>query len=835
MQEGSEDRAGASPVPRRGLSFRTHVLIGGIACLALLALALWAISARTNQTLARDWAVQAFESRAQLAVVELARLRESARAGAEALAANPIVEARTPEQRKARLPTLATILRASPGSSAAYVAWPDGDFLLLRAIAGHSGRFAASGDAAWMAQWIVADMASFEFLDADLRRIEARSDVDYDLRPHSRPWFLAAQARPDTIVTSPYVFFTTREPGLTAARRAATGAIVGVDISLAALSERLSRIGGHSALVSALLDRGGGVLAYGDTERIGEVLDAFSRTADPRRTELPLAEALESPALTVLAERLRAGHDRFFETAQIAGTPWFVLARPIDDQGTTLVMSAPRSVFAPGSRDLARDLSILFATATCLALGLLVLVARQVARPVEAMADEVERLTTLDYKAVGQSSSHVSELARLGDAVTTMQLALSSYTGILNDAIRLDDLDALVRDVLARLRTLVAGERAFYWPCADGRPAGESLHDRAATDGAPPAFALPAELAARICSVESVEEFEADPSGTPGEGPRAGSRLRILAIPLRSQDNKVIGVIAVVRRAAAPRLSRQALAVANAVSNSVGLVIDRRKLLSQHLAARRQGESILAAVADGIHVLDAAGRVTEQNDAARSMLGWTTEEIHGVQSHGLIHHHRPDGSPYPIEECPIHRTLQDGETRVTHGEHFFRKDGRGFVVEYSCSAIRDEAGAITGAVVSFRDVTAWLTAQWRLRERVKELDCLYRVLELTLSSAHSVPDACTEIAGMLPQSLLHEAIASARIRVHGEEYRSPDWQPPARFLRADIYTGTNLSGFVEVSYDVPPLCSRSSGRTATSPSSRKSGRCSRQSPPTSGG
>src|SRR5690606_18961441 len=37
-------------------------------------------------------------------------------------------------------------------------------------------------------------------------------------------------------------------------------------------------------------------------------------------------------------------------------------------------------------------------------------------------------------------------------------------------------------------------------------------------------------------------------------------------------------------------------------------------------------------------------------------------------------------------------------------------------------------------------------------------------------------------------------------------YRSPDWQPPARSLRADIHSGMNLSGFVEVSYDVaPPL------------------------------
>ena len=133
---------------------------------------------------------------------------------------------------------------------------------------------------------------------------------------------------------------------------------------------------------------------------------------------------------------------------------------------------------------------------------------------------------------------------------------------------------------------------------------------------------------------------------------------------------------------------------------------------------------ILAAIADGIHVLDAAGRIIEQNAAARQMLGWTSEEAAGQPSHSLIHHHRPDGSAYPVAECPIHQTLEDGKTRTATGECFFRKDGQPFNVEFECSAIRNDGGRITGAVVSFRDVTARLTAQRHLRERVKELRCL---------------------------------------------------------------------------------------------------------------
>jgi signal transduction histidine kinase/CheY-like chemotaxis protein len=102
--------------------------------------------------------------------------------------------------------------------------------------------------------------------------------------------------------------------------------------------------------------------------------------------------------------------------------------------------------------------------------------------------------------------------------------------------------------------------------------------------------------------------------------------------------------------------------------------------------------------------------------------------------------------------------------------------------------------------VSFRDITARLTAQRNLRERVKELRCLYRVLELTLSAELDIPQVCAEVARILPESLLHDSIAMARVHINGEEYRSHGWQPPARSLRAEIAAGSTAAGFVEIGY-----------------------------------
>ena len=70
---------------------------------------------------------------------------------------------------------------------------------------------------------------------------------------------------------------------------------------------------------------------------------------------------------------------------------------------------------------------------------------------------------------------------------------------------------------------------------------------------------------------------------------------------------------------------------------------------------------------------------------------------------GLIHHTRPDGSPFPVEECPIYRTFQSGEGTLGEEDVFWRADGTPIPVEYRAHPIRRD-GETLGAVVTFVDV-----------------------------------------------------------------------------------------------------------------------------------
>ena len=145
--------------------------------------------------------------------------------------------------------------------------------------------------------------------------------------------------------------------------------------------------------------------------------------------------------------------------------------------------------------------------------------------------------------------------------------------------------------------------------------------------------------------------------------------------------------------------------------------IDERKRAEDALERlTRQNELILNSAGEGIYGLDLEGHTTFINPAAAKMIGWELEELIGKAQHTILHHTKPDGSPYPREECPIYAAFRDGSVHHVDDEVFWRKDGTSFPVEYVSTPIRDENGEPTGAVVIFRDITSRKKAEEALRE-----------------------------------------------------------------------------------------------------------------------
>lgn len=115
-------------------------------------------------------------------------------------------------------------------------------------------------------------------------------------------------------------------------------------------------------------------------------------------------------------------------------------------------------------------------------------------------------------------------------------------------------------------------------------------------------------------------------------------------------------------------------------------------------------DSILNASGEGIFGLDSNGIVTFINQSALKMMGRSRKEMIGKNMHYLSHHTKPNGSHYPIDECPIQAAFKDGLVHRVDSEFFWRKDGSCFPVEYFSTPLF-EYNKLVGAVVTFNDIS----------------------------------------------------------------------------------------------------------------------------------
>jgi signal transduction histidine kinase len=87
-----------------------------------------------------------------------------------------------------------------------------------------------------------------------------------------------------------------------------------------------------------------------------------------------------------------------------------------------------------------------------------------------------------------------------------------------------------------------------------------------------------------------------------------------------------------------------------------------------------------------------------------------------------------------------------------------------------------------------------------LRERIKELTCLYEIEKLAGRPEASLEEILRETVGLFPGAWQHPSITSGRIEFGGESYRLPSFREGCDSIRANIVIEDRHCGFVEVIY-----------------------------------
>jgi PAS domain S-box-containing protein len=169
-------------------------------------------------------------------------------------------------------------------------------------------------------------------------------------------------------------------------------------------------------------------------------------------------------------------------------------------------------------------------------------------------------------------------------------------------------------------------------------------------------------------------------------------------------------------------------------------------------AATQRLDAILNNTTMAVFVMDHRQHCAFANKAAERLTGYRFEEMQGRPLHDVVHHKKPDGSHYPLEECPIDRAFPE-RMQMQGEELFVAPDGTFYPVAFTASPLVNDAGQPIGTVIEARNIAEEKANEQRLQAQARTLETINRTgegiaSELDLERVVQIAtDAAVELTG----------------------------------------------------------------------------------------
>ena len=211
---------------------------------------------------------------------------------------------------------------------------------------------------------------------------------------------------------------------------------------------------------------------------------------------------------------------------------------------------------------------------------------------------------------------------------------------------------------------------------------------------------------------------------------------------------------------------------------------DRINSLEKTVAAQRQTEdalrtseknlsAILEKNADGVIIVDTDGTVLYVNPAAEKLFGKRKEDFLGY----------PFGFPISTDKAPDSVIIRKGD----------------LLCEAELRVAPVQWQQRPAFQLSIRDITERKRAEEALRERMKELRCLYSIIDM-LGKTDTIEETLQKTVEIMPSGLNCSEIACARITLGDQEFKTENFQETAWKLSTDMIVSGKPVGVVEVRY-----------------------------------
>ena len=507
--------------------------------------------------------------------------------------ANDLVE------RMKYVPLLAEIIKDEPQISAFHIGYASGDFFIMLPLRNDYIRavFSAPDEALYVVNHIShsdngENRQTRIFLAEQLEPVGDAITSTTDFDPRLRPWYQEAESSATIQVTSPYMFLSLQQIGVTISKYSPRGkSTVSADVTLESFTDTLRKNQVTPSTFSLIYNNNGEVLSH-NTRGIDSPLAHIQENQVPKIGDLPDSLVEVTHQLTTHpGQVIPFMHD---------DERWFGSVRELAVHSRLQIrflIAAPERELLAAAFAARRTSIIITVLVILLALPIAWFIANQVARPMRILAREAQDIAGFNFDENISIDTIILEVEQLSRSMDTMRITIGNFFNLITSLSGESDIDRLLDRVTDETMRASSANAAVIYLLTDDETELHAQPPRLAngvvlTDNGLPDLMLDGSISNRLLDSFNkkeviVEQLGKDHAGDQPLLPLAevleAKNLTTIVLPLTNRDNAGSGLLCLLyseqNRNLESALSPQHIGFTQALSGFAAVSMESRQLL----------------------------------------------------------------------------------------------------------------------------------------------------------------------------------------------------------------------------------------------------------------
>jgi adenylate cyclase len=253
--------------------------------------------------------------------------------------------------------------------------------------------------------------------------------------PRVRPWFVAAVSTKKPVWSDPYVFASTRQVGITAAypvlnKLGNVSIVLSADITMLEISNLLGKHKVGKSGIAFIFNDQGQVIGYPDITQI-------MKKSIQGQAALPTVEDTKNSAVIAAYKTFKNTRKKeFIQTDQkIEYIVRFIEITEEIGQLGYIGFVARKSEFTAEADRMTNTMAVFSIVIFVLSAGMIYLVSRNISRPIQQTAKELEKIGNFEIDSQTPTRSHYYEISLMNQALDSMKRSLRDFSRFVPKAV----------------------------------------------------------------------------------------------------------------------------------------------------------------------------------------------------------------------------------------------------------------------------------------------------------------------------------------------------------------------------------------------------------------